>query len=104
MRIFSVFDSKAEVWMQPRYELNAGVALREFADIAQGINDPQGRPNPIAMHPEDYTLFELGRWDQDNGHITMHDAKHSLGVAIEFINRERPQLAAVGDSKIQGGE
>jgi len=99
MKIFSVFDSKAEVFSTPVCDLNAGVALRAFADAAGAVNGV----NPISQHPEDYTLFEIGIWDTETGSIVMHEAKHSLGVAIEFADKTAPILAAV-PSAIQGGE
>lgn len=111
MRIFSVYDSKADYYSKPVVEINAGVALRSFADAARGGNGE----NAISQHPEDYTLFELGTWDQDKGEIKMHVAKKSLGVALEYAESHEPDhkmnpaaLKAVigpnGESLIQGGE
>lgn len=112
MKIFSVYDSKGDVFSRPIFDLNAGVALRGFADTAKAVNGE----NPISQHPEDYTLFELGEWDESSGNFKMHDAKHSLGIAIEFVEKEwqtakqptvkemRTALSGNGDSRIQGAE
>lgn len=92
MKVFSVYDSKGEVYSKPIVEINAGTALRSFADAAGAVN----QDNAISQHPEDYTLFELGRWDDETGNVTMHEAKVSLGVAIEFVKDEEPKLKGVG--------
>lgn len=102
MKVFSIYDSKGEVYSTPRFELNAGIALRAFADAAVALNGE----NAISQHPEDYTLFEIGNWDERLGEWIGYDAKLALGVALEYINRETPRLVKLPDepSKLQGGE
>lgn len=80
-KLYSVYDSVAETWGKPFPMKNKGEAIRGFQ---QACNDSQTQ---LYLHPEDYTLFEIGEWDEDNGQILMHDAKISCGVAIEYINR-----------------
>lgn len=79
IHIYSVYDSKTEVYGQPNFMLNKGTALRAWQDAA---NDPQ---STISKHPADFTMFEIGYWDDDTGTIVMHPAKISLGTALEFI-------------------
>ncbi len=102
MKVFSVYDSKGEFWSQPQFQLNAGVALRAFADAAVALNGE----SMLSQHPEDFTLFEIGNWDERTGDYIVYDAKIALGVALEYINRDKPVVAAVPDpvSKVQGGE
>jgi len=102
VKVFSIFDSKAEIFWTPRFYLNAGVALRDFADAVTATKGD----NALAQHPEDYTLFEIGNWDENGGDWIGYDAKIALGVGIEYVNREKAVLAAVPDSvsKVQGGE
>jgi len=98
MKVFSIYDSKAEVFWMPKFYINAGVALREFADaVAASKGD-----NDLSAHPEDYTLFEIGNWDEREGDWIGYDAKISLGVAIEYVNREPAKLPDKV-SRIQGG-
>ena len=56
-KIFSVFDSKAELYLTPFFMKTKGEAVRGFEDVANDKNSAIGR------HPEDYTLFELGEYD-----------------------------------------
>lgn len=98
-KLYSVYDSVAEVWGKPFPMKNKGEAIRGFS---QAVNDPQTN---LYLHPEDYTLFEIGEWNDDAGTITMYDAKLSCGVAIEYrqnitpINNDSQSLES-----IQGGK
>ena len=46
---------------------------------------------PFSLAPGDYTLFELGEYDDCTGQMTMHEAKISLGTATEFIRSNQPR-------------
>jgi hypothetical protein len=60
LELFTIYDTKSETYFQPFYMLNTAMALRQFADMA---NDKESN---ISKHPEDYTLYHLGSWqDQD---------------------------------------
>ena len=41
----------------------------------------------FSKHPEDYTLFEIGDFDDQKGRFIMHDANVSIGCALEFISK-----------------
>jgi len=77
--IFSVYDSKAGAYTQPFYAVNARVAIRMFTELA---NDPK---HTFGTHPEDFTLFELGTFDDATAQIIQVDVKSSaIGKAIEY--------------------
>ena len=63
-RIFTVYDSKVEAYMQPFFQKGLGQALRTFTDM---VNNPE---HPFHKHAEDYTLYELGTFDEVTGEIT----------------------------------
>lgn len=86
LKIFAVYDTKAEAYARPFFDQSRGSALRSFADIA---NDST---HPIGKHPGDYTLFEIGEYNDQNGEIKNNDANVALGAAIEFL-KERPSTA-----------
>lgn len=81
-QVFSVFDAKAETFNTPFTMAAKGQALRGFQDE---VNRPESE---ISKHPEDYTLFHLGEVDLDTGLITPLTTPNSLGLAIEFKNKE----------------
>lgn len=64
LRIFSVYDSKACAFLQPFYTVNRDVALRHFA---RGVNDAAME---MGNFPADFTLYEIGSWDDQTGKIT----------------------------------
>lgn len=78
--MFSVFDQKAMAflppWIMPREEQ----ALRTFSDCCNS-NEHQ-----FGVHPEDYTLFRLGMWDDDDakftGEITPMSVAHGINLQI----------------------
>lgn len=83
MKIYSVYDSKAECYLTPFFAPTAGVALRMFTQAAQDEN------HEFHKHAEDYTLFEIGEFDQDSAAILPLQAIKSLGNAIEYKTDER---------------
>lgn len=83
IKIFTIFDQKAEAYLAPFFLNTKGQAIRAFSD---SINDPSHQFN---HHPEDYTLFQLGEYDDSAASIDTLPSPISLGVAIEYI-KEAP--------------
>lgn len=81
-KVFSIYDSKAELFAKPFHAINSGVVIRQFQEMA-GNNQ-----NDIGKYPEDFTLFELAEYDEETGKFTNHPTPISHGVAIQFINKE----------------
>lgn len=86
-KIYAVYDSKAEAYMQPFFMQSRGIAMRSWEDIA---NDEKSQ---ICKTPGDFTLFELGEWDEQTGVITMHESQVNLGLAIHV---KRPEAKLHG--------
>lgn len=82
LKIFTVYDSKAEAFLQPFMFNSAGQALRAFVD---SVNDSN---HQFARHPEDFTLFELGTYDDNGAKFDLLDSPKSLGLALEFVSKE----------------
>lgn len=77
--IFSIRDSKSEVFSQPFFSPTRGSAIRAFADA---VNDPA---TDYAKHPDDYTLFYVGDFDVDKGEIIgLAAGAVNLGLASTF--------------------
>ncbi len=80
LKIFTVFDAAAEAYMQPFFQHNRGIAIRSFSEAANDASQAIGK------YPADFTLFEVGEYDDQNCSMTMLDAKRNLGTALEFRN------------------
>ena len=87
-KIFSVYDSKAQIYTNPFYQHNQQMAMRTFSDA---INHPE---HQFARNPEDYTLFEVGVFDDEHCEITMLTTPLPLGLAIEYASKgaRQPEL------------
>lgn len=79
LQIFSIYDSKAESFNPPVYLSSTGLAIRSFSD---SIQQPESH---FAQHPEDYTLFHIGSWDDQTSKFDLLSTPKSLHVAIEFV-------------------
>lgn len=88
--VCSVYDSKAEAFMQPFFCVSRGVAVRMFMDAASDEG------HEFAKHAADYTLFELGEFDQVTGRFEQHDVFVNLGLALQMQQPEaKPMLKEV---------
>lgn len=63
MKVFAVYDAKAEQYGHPMFMTAQGLAIRGFVDACA---DPR---SPIAQHPEDYFLHEIGTYDPVGGKL-----------------------------------
>lgn len=85
LKIFAIYDIKAEAYLQPFFLPTVGMALRSWTEA---VNDPQTK---FHLHPSDYTLFQIGTFNQTNGSLYSTETKTPLGTALEFIkNKHEP--------------
>jgi hypothetical protein len=87
-RIFSVYDEKADIYSQPFFCVNCAVATRSYATAS---NDPS---TEFSRFPTDFTLYEIGEFNDTTGEITCHLKFVNLGKASSFINPEVIQEGA----------
>lgn len=64
--IFSLRDSKMAAFMQPFFAPTEAVALRLCSDLVNQAD----KQNQVALHPDDFELFQLGEWDDASGALT----------------------------------
>lgn len=79
LKVFSVYDEKAESFGQPFFFAARGMAVRAFIDLA---ND--GR-STVSKHPVDFHLYEIGEYDDSTGRFDSYVNHVALGRAREFI-------------------
>lgn len=66
-KLFTIYDSKAQTYNRPFHQLNDEVAKRTASDLRTTNDD-------IASNPEDYSLFELGTYDDSTANMDLHDS------------------------------
>jgi len=77
-RVFTVYDSKAEAYLPPFYQPTVGQALRLFGDMCTD------ETHQFYRHPEDFTLFALGEYNDEKASFNLTATPVSLGLAVEF--------------------
>lgn len=77
--VFSVRDAKAEAFMRPFFAPTRGLAIRSFVDLVNS-----GNGEPVAKHPEDFCLFQLGEFNELTGQLTELEQPLSLGIASTY--------------------
>lgn len=80
MRVYSIYDTKAEYYSNPVFIRTDAEARRNFEAVA---NDTAGE---IGKHPEDFILYRIGTWDPENGNIKP-EAGTCIAKAIEFVKK-----------------
>ena len=80
--MFSIYDSKAKSYLPPFHMPNDAMALRVFQDC---VSDPS---HAFGKHPEDYTLFHLGHFDDETG-IIFCELVESIANGITLVNPAR---------------
>lgn len=81
LKMFAIYDAKAEFYANPFVARTTGEALRSFA---QAANDEK---ITISQNPDDFALFELAEFDEQTGQIKPYDVPKKLGVAVEYKNQ-----------------
>ena len=81
-QIFSVFDEKAEAFLPPFYLPREAMAIRTFTDT---VNNPE---SPLNRHPEDYTLFHFGQFDNVIGAFELFASPKPLGNGVQFKTQQ----------------
>jgi len=81
-QVFAIFDAAAEAYLPPFMLPTEGMAKRQF-EIA--INDDKTQ---FWHSPQDYTLFELGIFDDASGTYELHSPKKSHGNGVEYIRHD----------------
>lgn len=80
LKVFSIYDIKAEVYNTPFFFSTNGQAMRAFKDL---VND---RNSTINRHPDDYKLCCIGKFDDATAVLVDNDAE-SLGFGSDYLDK-----------------
>ncbi len=87
--IFSIYDSGASAYLPPFVLPAAGMAERSFSDC---VND---KSHAFSRHPADYTLFQIGTWDEQTAEIAYTTVHKKLVNGLERSENYSPKMEAV---------
>ena len=82
LNIYSIYDTASGLYSRPFFTQSDGEASRSFGDL---VTD---KTHPVGMHPEDYTLFRLGVFDDVKGSFH-NEENQSLMTGLETVANER---------------
>jgi len=85
LKLFVVYDAKTQSYGVPFFRDFTANAIREWSEVASNRSDKQ---NQIAKFPSDFTLFEIGSFEQGTGSVEIYETKYSLGLASEHVKQE----------------
>lgn len=99
---FSIYDQKAGAYLPPFILPRIEMAKRTFGDC---INSDS---HQFAAHPEDYTLFLLGTWDDETSLFKPEDnGPKTLGNGVEYVQstntEDKSNAAQRNGASIQPG-
>ena len=80
--VYTIFDTASGAAMRPFFAQGDGAAMREFSDLAVNAE------HPIGKHPEDYSLFRIGQFD-DNAITLIQEDKECLITGLEAVAASR---------------
>jgi len=77
--VFTIFDAKAEAYLPPFILPKTSMAKRTFADCVNS------KDHQFGAHPEDYTLFTIGTFDDETAQYNLLLTPESLGLGVEYV-------------------
>lgn len=99
-KMFAVYDLKAACYGTPFFMPREEVAVRTFSD---SVND--SNPNNLwNKHPEDYSLFYIGEYDDESCEVTCSKPSFILSAASVRAMRHPGFPGEVLDTVPQNGK
>jgi len=77
-KVFSIYDSKVKAFMSPFFMQHQGQAIRAFQGLIADKNTNVGK------YPADFTLMEIGTFDEESGRLESLEGKVDLGNALKY--------------------
>lgn len=91
MKLYCIYDSKAEVMNPPFVQMNNAMAIRQFQIMVNQPSTPE-RSNVIHDYHEDFSLMYLGEFDERSCIFSPQNPTQLLSTATELLTPP-PQTA-----------
>lgn len=82
MKIVAIRDDAIQAFGRPIFVVALGQATRSFADE---VNNEQSE---MCKHPSDYSLYEIGEYDDEIGRVTSLESPRLLSRGADVSKRE----------------
>lgn len=80
INIYAIYDQAAKAYMKPMFLQADGLAMRVFKDAVNS-----GTESDISKHPEQFTLFKIGEYDDQKGIISSPGKPELLASGHEQV-------------------
>ena len=78
LKVFAIYDSKVQAYLPPVTFKTIGEAERILGDCVNNEN------HDFCKHSQDYTLFQLGEWDDSSSVYDVFDAPQHICLLSEL--------------------
>ncbi len=95
VQCYAIYDTCSGIYEKPFFSTADDVVRREFQDVVNTDEHPMNR------HPEHYSLWRLGTFDNLNGKIVDED-NECLWQGVEAISQPVRDPSALMDIKSNG--
>lgn len=85
-KVFAIYDDKAKAYLPPFFMHTVGMAVRVFADCVNTADHAFNR------HPGDYTLFEIGEFDDVRGVIDGHTELTLIANGLQYFGTKGSEV------------
>lgn len=82
LKMYSIRDSKGEIFHPPYFKRTHGEAERDFSTLASD------QKSGVGQYPEDYDLYYIGTYDDQTGKIQPEVTPQHILKAISVAKRE----------------
>lgn len=90
--MFAVQDVKVGAYLNPFTMRSKGEAIRTWSN---SCDDPNTQ---FFKTPSDFTLCEIGEYNEVSGKLIPHDCPLPIGTALEFKTTKKEESSAVGSA------
>lgn len=81
LNVYTLYDVKSETYGLPYFAVNDAIAMRTCYDGCLMAD------STVSRHPEDFTIYRLGYYDDSTGVITCSQRVHVVDV-VSLIPKE----------------
>ncbi len=82
VQCYAIFDSCSGIYEKPFFSMTDDMVKREFQDVATTAD------HPISRHPEHYSLWRLGVFNNENGDLR-DECNECLWTATEAVSQSQ---------------
>ncbi len=89
LRAYSIFDVASGLYQRPFFVGADGEALRLFIDLVAE------KDHPVGKHPNDYSLFRLGEFNDISGVLVADSSRECMLTGMQAVSKLVSERGAI---------